>query len=230
MAIDKINKNNRKLRSRRPRNKNKQQDQRLSKLENMLKKTVETKIKDYYSTAPLTAATNFHNSGFFTGDVGAEGDERIGRQVNMLSQSFTYNFRIPDGSSSPQATIRLVAVEALDGNEELQATDVLEFAGVSDRLSIVSPYKSNKVVANKGYKVLYDKVLDLNKNSSQSATGHINVQYGSKLSRGKIVDFSGFPLSTTAMNHRLNVFAIADMDGSGQVDMTYACRTRYQDM
>ena len=230
MAIDKINKNNRKLRSRRPRSKNKQQDQRLSKLENMLKKTVETKIKDYYSTQSLTASTNFANSGFFTGDVGADGDERIGRQVNMLSQSFTYNFRIPDGSTSPQATIRLIAVEALDGNEQLLATDVLQFASVSDRMAIVSPYQSNKVITNKGYKVLYDKVLDLNKNSSQSASGHINVQYGTKNNRGKVVDFSGFPGSSTAMNHRLNVFAIADMDGTGQVDMTYACRTRYQDM
>jgi hypothetical protein len=208
---------------------------RVSKLENMLNKTLENKISDFRPTgfAPvnvtslgltyLAFARNFLS--------GPDSDERVGNKVTLMSLTFRGELRAPASGNEQHNQIRLIICENIGftGATDLALSDVLEYSDFSTYGTqvFVSPYKT-KVEATKRYRIIMDNIITLNQTTKGYYHFKKKVSYGTKNNRGKVLTFES-PTDPFPNNHRLVMFAISDSTSAGHPDLTLNVRNVYKD-
>lgn len=214
---------------------------RVTKLENMMTKTFENKVRDFnlvlYNGGSLnpdpvsTAGVSY--LAFLRGlTAGPNDDNRVGNKITLMSQTFRGTIRAPYlPTDEQQNQVRILIVENLGftGLSDLALNDVLQYGtfGVYGGLVFNSPYKYN-ASENKRYKVHYDKVISLDKTNKGYFQFTKRITYGTKKNRGKVLTYPG-PLDQYPNNHRLNMFVISDSDVTSHPDIMWNVRNIYKD-
>lgn len=208
---------------------------RVRKLETMVGKTLENKVKDIDNgSIPDAVSTSGYVFRAFLKDIsgGADNDDRVGDKITLMSQTFRGVIRAPSGIADEQQNqVRLLIVENIgwSGLTDLDLTDVLQkgnFALQGEQV-FISPYKT-AANENKRYRVHYDKVIKLNKTDKGYFHFKKRIAYGTKNNRGKVVTFSG-PLSVYPNNHRMCLFCISDSGVTNHPDIAWQVRNIYKD-
>ena len=215
--------------------KDKKQDKRIKSLEKFVFKTLENKQVNYSNPGGNDISTSgYVASQFLTLQAGPEdgtdlGDEaRIGDSITLMRQQI--DCYMVQSTTDSFNRMRMLIVEALDGNEPLVLSDVLYHSNytTSGDLVFSSPY-TTKTNTNRRYKIHMDKSFELN-NNAQGATRKIKhvVKYREKGSPGKVVEYSG-PGSLNATNHRLCIMWISDSVSTSHPQVHYNVRSTYKD-
>lgn len=206
---------------------------RVSRVESIIKKTLEKKYSDYRPTAvdgdPITNAASLDKAAFFRiADVGAGESKRVGNKVTLLSQRFMMNL-VKGGPGDKIVRILVVNNPNYESSATITKDDVLQFGNwAADEFGVfTSPYQMN-VDASKKYKVLYDKTFSLTDIRPYVKIDFMK-KYGTKTSPGKVCDFE-FDTSDFPTNHRVSVFAITDhTSGTNAPRVHILCRNKYID-
>ncbi len=121
--------------------------------------------------------------------------------------------------------MRILIVEALDGNQPILIGDVLQYANYSTDGDLVfaSPY-TTKTDTNRRYKVCMDKTVELN----YRAKGASRVlKYIKKWNNGKVVEFDDNNALPT--NHQMSLLFISDSAAIPHPQASYSVRSTYKD-
>ena len=121
-----------------------------------------------------------------------------------MSQRFNFCFhQNPTGIIDDWNRMRVLVVEALDGNQPILVTDVLQYSNYATHGELIfcSPY-TTRTSTNRRYKVCMDKTFELNYRA-HGATKVI--KYVSKYKGGKLVEFDD-NLSAVPTNHQMSIF------------------------
>jgi hypothetical protein len=215
--------------------KDKKQDKRIKSLEKFVYKTIENKQVNYGNPGGNDISTaGYVASQFLTLDTGAEdgvelGDAaRIGNSISLMRQ--TVDCYLVQSTTDSFNRMRMLIVEALDGNEPLALSDVLFYNNytTSGNLVFSSPY-TTKTNTNRRYKIHMDKSFELN-NNANGATRKIKhvIKYRENGSPGKVVEYSG-PGSVPATNHRLCIMWISDSVSTTHPQVHYNVRSTFKD-
>lgn len=213
--------------------KNKKMNNRIRRVENILRKTLERKYADYLATVPggdeITNTAPVNKAAFFRiADTGSGESKRIGNKVNLLSQRYQCNL-IKGGPGDKIVRVLIVNNSNYESSATINPSEVLEYSSwTTDGFNIfTSPYKMG-VDASKRYQVYYDKVFSL---TDERPYVKIDVmkRFGSKKNPGKVcdweVDTSDFP-----NNHRVTMLALTDHTGSTNAPrITMFVRNKYID-
>lgn len=210
---------------------------RISKLESLVGKTLENKVRDHTNGSLYTNidTNGMRELAFFRNVLsGTEINDRIGDKVTLMSQTFRIQIQGPtlgNPASEQQNMIRLLIVENVDytGGTDLQLSDVLEqssFVAVG-RQVFVSPYKS-RGGTNARYRVHYDKTFSLNQTDGLYKVLKKRIKYGTKTNPGKVLEFGG-PAESYPSNHRLVLFAISDSNVIPHPTIAWNCRNVFKD-
>jgi len=213
--------------------KDKKQDGRLKKLENFIYKTIENKQVNTSNFGLAIPSTGVRDGQFLsvaqgTSDGVLSGDPaRIGNTITLMNQRFNFTFhQNPTGIIDDWNRIRVLIVEATDGNQALLINDVLQYHNYSihGELIFSSPY-TTKTTTNRRYKPLMDKTFELN----YRATGATKViKHVEKYKGGKLVEFDG-NISATPTNHQISVFFLSDSGSLPHPSVSYSTRSTYKD-
>ncbi len=215
--------------------KDKKQDNRIRSLEKFVYKTIENKQVNYDNAGGNNITTDgYVGSQFLELDVGPNDgaslgdDARIGNSITLLSQDV--RCYLEQSSTDSYNRVRMLIVEAMEGNEALEITDVLLNGDYATKGQLVfsSPY-TTKTDTNKRYKIHFDKTYELN-STAQGASRVIKhkVKYRENGSPGKVVEYSG-PSSQNANNHRLSIMWISDSSTASHPITYYSVRSTYKD-
>lgn len=204
----------------------------------LLKKSIERKHLNYVDSSNNVTTAGYAASQFMSmaGGVGDDGNlndqQRIGNSVNLLSQRFMMNFLVSGTDNYNQ--IRVLIVEALEGNVQLQLSDVLQFSdySISSDVVFISPWKCNPA-DNKKYKVHLDKTFELSGLTSQGSSGVGTKQIDYTVTFGKTGKKVLYPTASSSTdepsNHRMHIFAISDSASVSHPSLSYAVRCTYLD-
>ena len=213
----------------------KTQNKRIKSLEKFVFKTIENKQVNYNNAGGVNISSGgYVGSQFLQLNTGAQdgsqlGDPaRIGNSITLMSQDV--RCYLEQSATDSYNRLRMLIVEATDGNEPLVLTDVLKNGNyaTAGQLVFSSPY-TTKTDTNKRYKVHFDKTYELN-SMAQGATRVIKhrIKYREGGSPGKIVEYSG-PSSQNANNHRLSIMWISDSTSASHPIAYYSVRSTYKD-
>jgi hypothetical protein len=127
-----------KVKKRKPKNKNKQQDQRIKKLEQLIYPSIERKSKDQVNPAWTVSSSGRSNYPMFALEQGDANNQRVGDKVTLMSHQVSLTAAAQDTTNS----IRLLFI-ACPSNQVLGITNVLEYGSYSTHGDLVfsSPYK-----------------------------------------------------------------------------------------
>ena len=217
--------------------KDKKQDARIKALESMLYKTVENKQVEYVNTNLAISSSGVRDGQFLTLNQGtADGNvptgtggvagARIGNTITLMRQQFNiFLSQNPTGIIDDWNRMRVLIVEALDGNQPILISDVLEYHNYSvfGDLVFSSPY-TTKTTTNRRYKVCYDSSFELNK-AAKGATK--SIKYVKKWKNGKEVEFEDD--NATPTNHQLTLLFISDSTSLPHPLVNYSVRSTYKD-
>ena len=232
MGVDKTNRKPRKYKKRKAKGKNKRQDQRIKALEKTVYTALERKVKTWqngtWSVDTGGRILNNSNIQAVYLDQGTGTSQRVGNEISLLNQTVRYNLRIPDlGDAFNQ--LRMLIVESTDGSQSLALTDVLEYGDAtltSAETVISSPYKIKVSSDNKGYKVHFDQVFELNTYKSRCITGEVKIKYGS---HGKKVEYPALVGLEQPTNHNLHIMLISDSGTTPHPMFAVNVRSRFYD-
>ena len=190
--------------------KDRKQDDRIKELENFVYKTIENKQVNTLNSNLSIPSTGVRDGQFLSVAQGVSdgvqsGDPaRIGNTITLMNQRFNFTFnQNPTGIIDDWNRMRVLIVEALDGNQILVASDVLQYADYAlyGNLIFSSPY-TTKTTTNRRYRVCMDKTFELN----YRALGATKViKHVEKFKGGKLVEFDG-DVSSTPTNHQMSIF------------------------
>ena len=150
--------------------KDRKQDDRIKELENFVYKTIENKQVNTLNSNLSIPSTGVRDGQFLSVAQGVSdgvqsGDPaRIGNTITLMNQRFNFTFnQNPTGIIDDWNRMRVLIVEALDGNQILVASDVLQYADYAlyGNLIFSSPY-TTKTTTNRRYRVCMDKTFELN--------------------------------------------------------------------
>lgn len=213
--------------------KDKKQDSRLKQLENFIYKTIENKQVNTSNSGLNIASTGVRDGQFLSvaqgvSDGVATGDPaRIGNTITLMNQRFNFCFhQNPTGIIDDWNRIRVLIVEATDGNQNILVSDVLQYHNYSihGNLIFTSPY-TTKTTTNRRYRVCMDKTFELN----YRANGATKViKHNEKYKGGKLVEFDG-DTSSTPTNHQMSIFFMSDSASVPHPQVSYSTRSTYKD-
>lgn len=232
MGVDKTNKMPAKFRKRRARTVNGKQNQRLKALEKTVFTALERKVKDWengiwnISTTP----TVLNNSNITSMELaqGTGASDRVGDEIMLLNQTIRFNLRIGDGGDTFNQ-VRLIVCESTDGSQSLTLSDVLQYGDTAiytTEATMASPYKVKVSSDNKGYKIHYDKVFELNAYDSRCYTGSIKIKMGK---HGKKVEYPALTAAEQPVNHNLHIMAVSDSGSVIHPGLAVNVRSRFYD-
>lgn len=216
--------------------KDKKQDQRLKKLESMVLKTMENKQVEYHNTGLNIPSTGVRDGQFLQVIQGtADGSvapaattaARIGNSITLLRQQFNIDIT-QNGNVAPiddWNRMRILIVEALDGNNPILIGDVLQYSNYATDGDLVfaSPY-TTKTTTNRRYRVCYDRTVELN----YRAKGASRVlKYVKSWKNGKVVEFDDNNAIPT--NHQMSLLFLSDSAALPHPQANYAVRSTYKD-
>lgn len=214
--------------------KDKKQDNRLSKLESFVYKTIENKQVNYQGLNINITTASYNTGGFLSTSVGPNdgsqlGDPaRIGNTITLMSQMFNFNFVASATDTYNQ--IRCILVESMDGNNALAIGDILEYPSyaVYGDLVFASPY-TTKTTTNRRYKVHMDKSFVISGLPTfGGALPCKNITHVIKYKGGKLCEYEGVG-ATSPTNHRMSLIVISDSSTAGHPIMNYSSRSSYKD-
>ena len=233
MGVDKTNRKPRKFKKRKAKGKNARQDQRLKALEKTVFTALERKVKTWqnggWNISSTPVVLNNSNTNQLELEQGTGTSDRLGSEISLLSQTVRFNLRIADGGDTFNQ-VRMLIVEPTDGNQTLALTDVLEY-GTSPTYNIgmmlASPYKIKVNSDNKGYKVHYDRIFELNTSgNSRCVTETIPIKYGK---HGKKIEFAALQTAEHPVNHNLHIFIFSDSQAALHPSFNVNIRSRFYD-
>jgi len=143
---------------------------------------------------------------------------RIGNSMTIMRTGFRFLFDVAS-TSETYNKFRLIIVESTEGNNAINAVDVLE----SPTQPLTSLY-TTKTNTNKRYKIWLDKVFEVNRNAHGSKFIEFVKHYGKT---GRVVDYSG--TVETPTNYNLNIFCFSDSTVAPHPSMEYCLRHTYKD-
>lgn len=206
--------------------KDKKQDNRLKKLESFVYKTIENKQVDYVQDLSISSAgTETYpllrvSQGVRDGDVVGD-PARIGSNITLMKERCDMNFLAGDSYNQ----IRVLIVESMDGNQNLDISDVLEYSNYAitgDRV-FVSPY-TTKTSTNRRYKVHMDKCFELNVNSKATKQIHWKKNY----KNGKVIEFND-NASDVPTSRQQHIFILSDSTSAIHPTCKYVWRSTFKD-
>lgn len=217
--------------------KDKKQDKRIKSLEKMVYKTIENKqLNERVTNSAIDSVAGFVATGFLQTGVGAQdGDQsggsaeaRVGNSITLMNQRL--NYTLEAAALDVYNRVRVIIVESMDGNQNLNLGDVLQYSNYAlyNNLVFVSPY-TTKTDTNRRYKIHSDRIYELNSNAKGATAYHKeNIKYRQGGSPGKVVEFDG-PLSSYPTNHNISILAISDSTVSPHPRISAAIRSTYKD-
>jgi len=211
------------------------QNARISKLENMVLKTLENKQVNYSNTNLNISSSGVVDNAFLQVRVGPDdgvtaGDTaRIGNSLTLYRQQYRFNFvgLNPLPANDRWNQIRCIIVEPLDGNQPLILSDILQFSSYSlyGGLVFTSSY-TTKTNTNRRYKIHMDKSFELN----ATAKGATRVlKHDVKWKNGKVIEFSGPGTEQVPTNHNMSIMFISDSGSLLHPQVSYSVRSTYKD-
>jgi len=209
------------------------QNQRIKELEDFIYKTIENKQVNSLNTNLAISSAGVRDGQFLQVSQGvSDGDipgdpARIGNTVTLMSQKFNFCFhQNPTGIIDDWNRMRVLVIEALDGNQPILVTDVLQYSNYAlhGELIFCSPY-TTRTTTNRRYKVCMDKTFELNYRS-HGATKVI--KYVSKYKGGKLVEFDD-NLSAVPTNHQMSIFFLSDSGAIPHPSVSYTVRSTFKD-
>lgn len=210
----------------------------VKNLKKFVMKTIENKQQNYstsgsvldigYASRPSLAITQ----GAQDGDERAaapNNEARIGNSVTLMRTQLKIQLRKAT-SGYTESRVRLMVVESVDGNQQLDFEDLLQVgqhAGTlvgTDDETYTSNY-TTKTDTNKRYKIHFDKVVTLNFYKSNYYYKSLLLKYGKT---GKVIEYDGNdPVPT---NHNLQILAISDQTAINTAPtISYSLRHSYKD-
>jgi len=201
-------------------------------LKAMVNKTIENKQQTVNSE--INAVRDFpmarHPTLLLTQGA-ADGDDRpsaarIGNSVTLMRTQLNLSLKISTGVTNCRC--RLIVVESVNGNEQLDMDDVLQAGGGAisgtDDTTYISQY-TTKTGTNKRYKLHYDKVVNLSTYDRAFFIKKLNIRYGKS---GRVINYDGN--SSAPTDYNLQIFAIADQTLlAAAPNLAYSMRSVYKD-
>jgi len=213
--------------------KDKKQDARLKELENFVYKTIENKQVNAVNTNLAIDSAGVRDGQFLTvsqgvADGDAKGDPaRIGNTITLMNQRFNFTFaQNPAGIIDDWNRMRVLIVEALDGNQPIVVADVLQYPtyALHGELIFSSPY-TTKTTTNRRYRICMDKTFELN---YRATSGSKIIKHVEKWKGGKLVEFDD-NLSAIPTNHQMSIFFLSDSAAAPHPVANYTVRSTYKD-
>lgn len=214
--------------------KDKNQDVRIKKLEDLVLKTMENKQVNYHATNQSITSGGYASGSFLNTSSGAgDGDAlgsaaRVGNSITLLNQRVCMNFT--GSSTDTYNQIRVILCESMDGNQPLALSDVLEYHSYTLYGSLVfaSPY-TTKTSSNRRYKIHMDKSFVLSGLPTKGGVPPAKViKHVIRYKGGKVIDFDGTG-AVNPNNHRLTILLISDSVSASHPILDFATRSTYKD-
>ena len=132
--------------------------------------------------------------------------------------------------------VRLIVAESVDGNQDLNLDDILQFAqaygvdGTND--GIYTSHYCTKTNVNKRYKIHFDKQYVVGVKEAGTCRPSImnikcNIKYGKS---GKVIDYDGDTGNNSKpTNHNLQLFAVSNREAGLEPLFSYELRSTYKD-
>lgn len=210
----------------------------VKNLKKFVMKTIENKQQNFstdsivldigYASRPSLAITQ----GTQDGDERAaapNNEARVGNTVTLMRSQLKLQLQ-KGASGASEVRVRLMVVESVDGNQQLDFEDILQVGQHLGTLVGTNPnaYTSNyttKTDTNKRYKIHMDKVVTLNFYKNHFYFKNLVMKYGKT---GKVIEYDGNdPVPT---NHNLQILAISDQSTVGTAPLiSYSLRHTYKD-
>jgi hypothetical protein len=201
--------------------KDKKQDKRIKKLENIVYKAIENKQIEVYANASFSDTGSAWEIPF---DILQGSGEQNRNGDSVLLQKVQYNIMVDRADSHNRC--RVLLVESVNGNESLALSDVLTYTAtaVYGDMALASPY-TTKSSTNKRYKVHFDKMFEIGQSSMKNTRvfkGTIKFPKG-----GKVVHYDG--TSSVPTDHRLTLMVLSDSTTASHPTIKYVIRQTYKD-
>jgi len=204
----------------------------VKNLKKMVNKTVENKQQTVNSD--INVVRDFpmarHPTLLLTQGT-ADGDDRpsaarVGNSVTLMRTQLNLSLKISTGVTNCRC--RLIVVESVNGNEQLDMDDVLQAGGGAiagtDDTTYISQY-TTKTTTNKRYKLHYDKVVNLSTYDRAFFIKKLVIKYGKS---GRVINYDGN--SSAPTDYNLQIFAIADQTlVAACPNLAYSMRSTYKD-
>lgn len=181
-----------------------------------------------YAARPYLALTQGVQDGDDRSDA-TQRNARIGNTITLMRSQL--NLQLSKASSgSSEVRVRLIVVESVDGNQDIDFEDVLQAgqnAGtlVGTNSDTYTSLYTTKTDTNKRYKIHFDKVVTLNFYRNNHYYKKLVMRYGKS---GRVIEFDGNNLEPT--NHNLQILAISDQSTIGTAPkLSYSLRHSYKD-
>lgn len=200
-----------------------------------IQKTIEMKQVNYQQSSISITSGGFSAGSFSQMSTGAEDGtvlgsaSRIGNSITLMRQQVCLNLQ--GSSTDTYNQMRCIIAESVDGNQNLQLSDILEYPSyvLYGATVFCSPY-TTKSSTNKRYKIHYDKTFVLSGLPTKGGVPPVkvikhSVRYGKS---GKELEYAGAG-NLNPNNHRLTVFLISDSVSASHPTLHYAVRTSYKD-
>lgn len=194
---------------------------KVKKLSQIVYKTIENKQIENYGSAAFSDTGSAWEVPLSIAQ-GVSDQERTGDSVLLTKMS--YNIMVDRADSHNRC--RLLIVESMNGNEELQISDVLTYTNTTlyGDMQLASPY-TTKSSTNKRYKVHLDKMFEIGSSSMKNTRvfkGVIKFPKG-----GKVVHYDGTATSPT--DHRFTIMVISDSTTASHPTIKYVIRQTFKD-
>lgn len=196
----------------------------------MINKTIENKQVNAYRPPIFVTSSGYDaqvvgdtiqptmRQGVEDGDQTVGSSARIGNSITLLRTALKFNFDVAATSESYNKW-RVIVVESTEGNQAINATDVLE----NPTSPFVSQY-TTKTNSNKRYNILFDRIFECNRGHNGAKFYNFVKRYGKT---GRVVDYSGSPETPT--NYNINILAWSDSTVAPHPTMQYTLRHTYKD-
>ena len=202
--------------------KNKKQDKRIRKLENIVYPSIEWKSKDVNAFSANITNAGYQNYPMFQL---AKGDTNSTREGDKVSLRYgTLHLSLTRGDTS---NIVRVLVVATPSATYAGLSDVLEYHSFSANAEAVfsSPYQVKATNSEQTYKVLADRVYQLPSDKS-TLTTKIKIKLPKK---GRSCEFVGDG-SVAPNNYNISLLMISDSTATPHPTASYSMRWKYIDL
>ncbi len=219
-----FNKGQKARRSRKPKTKNGQQDQRIKKLEQLVYPAVEYKSRDINTLQAAISSTAYVNYPMFQLEQGHGHSQRIGDKVTLKSMNCNLSLKKGDTTN----VVRVI-IAATPSTTHLVLSDVLTYSNTTTHGDAVfsSPYKRRATTAEKTYTILFDKVYNLTEEVDLIVDKFKCKIPGGK--KGKVCEFQAIG-SQMPDNFNVSLMAISDSSAAGHPALSLNVRSKYIDL
>lgn len=204
------------------RSKNAKQDKRIKKLEDIIYPSIEWKSKDITAFDTDVPNSGYQNYPMFQLAKGDTNSSREGDKVSL--RHGTLHLSLTRGDTS---NIIRVLVVVTPSATYAGLSDVLEYHSYSANADGVfsSPYQVKATNSEQTYKILYDKVYQLD-NTMSTLTDKIKLKFPKK---GVNCEFVG-DSSVAPNNYNVSLLMISDSTASPHPKASYVMRWKYIDL